>query len=409
MVADAPRPGEVTEAQDGRCRSCRAPLPAPILRLGPQPLDDRLLGPLDAEPALASLALTVCPACSLIQLAGDRAPRPTGLVHGDGAAFSSTIAAHGAGWADELVGDRQPPDLRVLDVGDGRGPVFARLAARGATVVAGSRPPDVLDQAAAVALAEQHGAFDLIVSDHALAHADDLDAVIEAMAGALARDGRVAIEAHHALGLAGGQFDIVSHAHRTYLSLVALEAALGRHGLVVTEARVLDLHGGSLRVVAQRSGGGTAPSAASGADEPAAVLALERSAGLDDGSGLRGLDATAAAVAADLREFLTEARGRGWRVGGYGAAARGATLLAYAAIGPADLPYIADLDPAKAGRRLPGSGIPVRPAAELDAEPPDRLLVLPWPLLDEIAGQLDHLRASGTRFVAAMPRLRVVG
>jgi SAM-dependent methyltransferase len=398
------RPADGPDTSFGMCRLCHVALPPPLLSLGRQALDDRSLAAGAEEPPRADLALTICGTCALIQLAGPRVERVPGLVHGYSGAFSSTLRDEAAAWAAELMGDRSGPGLRILDVADGRSGVFDALRAHGATVVAGSEPPTGFDLAGATALVAAGGPFDLIVADHALAHADDLDALLAAVRLALAPDGRLAIDAHDACGLVEGQFDIANHAHRSYLTMTAIESALTRHDLGALSARPLPAHGGTLRVMAGRRG--VAAVDADGA--MAAQRRRERIAGLDDGSGLRRVQAQAEAIAAGLRSFIEGVVDRGETIAGYGAAARGATLLAFARIGAADLPVIYDRDPSKAGRHLPVSGIAIREADALETDRPDWLLVLPWPLADEIARQSSDLRARGTRFVVALPSLRVL-
>ena len=397
-------PRAVSAAPSGRCRLCRSPLPPAVLSLGRQPLDDRALADGDADPDLAELSLATCTQCALIQLAGPPIGRVRGLIHGQGGSFSSTLRDHARAWAGSLVGGRSATGLRVLDVADGRSAVFDALRERGATVVAGSRPPDVFDAAAATRLAALGGRFDLVVADHAIAHADDLDGLLAAAAASLADGGRLAIESHAALGLVEGQFDIVSHIHRSYLSVSALGTGLRRHGLTAIDVGFEPIHGGSLRVIAER-----AERRSDGSEGERELRTRERVAGLDDGRGLFAVQPHAAAVAADLAAFLRRTGDRGESVAGYGAAARGATLLAFAGIGPPALPVIYDRDPNKAGRRLPATGIPIRSADKVERDRPDWLLILPWPLADEIVGELEGLRRRGTRFVVALPTLRVFG
>jgi hypothetical protein len=247
----------------------------------------------------------------------------------------------------------------------------------------------------------------VILVNHALAHADDLDDAIAGLAEILAPSGVIALETHHALGLIrGGQFDIVSHAHRSYLSLAALEHALARHELVVREAVRLDLHGGTLRLLAGR--GGTPdlrPWPAGQAIEE--VRALEEAAGLHDVAGYAGLGPMAARACGELRVFLDRCHQSGELVVAYGAPTRGTTLLNAAGVTSLDVPFTVDRSPAKQGMLLPGSRIPIRPPHAIEAIRPAFLVVLPWPLLEEISDEMSAMSTWGGKFVVPLPSLAI--
>ena len=214
----------------------------------------------------------------------------------------------------------------------------------------------------------------------------------------------MAIEFHHVLGLAEGQFDVLSHAHRSYFSLHSVESLLRRHGLAVRWAASTASFGGTIRIVAQREAvRGRRP-----ASQIGAIRRAEAKAKVGEPAGYARLPDQVEAVCRELRAFLAAAQRDSLGVAGYGAAARGTTLLNVARIDAGQLPYIVDRSPAKQGRVLPGARIPVLGTEEIDQRRPDRILVLPWPLATEITAQLAAARAWGARFVVAMPRLAVL-
>jgi hypothetical protein len=171
----------------------------------------------------------------------------------------------------------------------------------------------------------------------------------------------------------------------------------------VFDVEELPTHGGSIRILA-------APAAAGREVAPAvgAVLAAERAAGLDRAEGFAGFAARTAACRDDLRAFLEKAAADGHSVVAYGAAAKGNTLLNYAGVDRSLVAYVADRNPHKQGRLLPGSHIPVVAPERLDADQPPIVLILPWNLREEIVGQLDHVRAAGGRFVVAVPTIQEI-
>jgi len=410
----------------GRCRVCATELAGPILDLGAQPVADALIdpdAPAGAEPSFP-LVLAVCPACSLVQLA--RMEAPAGATHGHGTAYSTTMTAHVDDWATELIrDDLVSPGGLVIDVAAGSGHLLRPFRRAGfrvagleadAALATTSRDagldvrPGRLGSRAAGELVAAVGSADLVIVNHAFAHIDDLADAMAGLAALLGPGGSVAIEFHHVLGLTTeNQFDIVCHAHRSYLSLGALRFALERAGLELVRARRMAVHGGAIRALAARPDRAVTLRAAGDDRETARIDELERAAGLDRPEGYAGMAAAAASVCADLVAALRGAAGDGLTVAGYGAPTRAATLLNTAGITAADLPFTVDRAPEKQGRCLPGSRVRILAPDAFDERRPDRVLILVWPLRDEIVQQLGSLRARGTRFIVPLPTLEVLG
>lgn len=187
------------------------------------------------------------------------------------------------------------------------------------------------------------------------------------------------------------------------MSLTAVSRIFQRNGLDVFDVEELSTHGGSLRVFAQRRDTGSHPVSARVAE----LLAAEAAAGVATADYYAGFQARADQVKNDLLVFLIEARRAGRKVAAYGAAAKGNTLLNYAGVRPDLLPWVVDRNPAKQGRFLPGTGIPIVTEARLREVKPDIVLILSWNLKEEIMDQLSYIREWGGRFVTAVPALMV--
>jgi hypothetical protein len=201
--------------------------------------------------------------------------------------------------------------------------------------------------------------------------------------------------------MAGQQFDTLYHEHYSYLSLTAVQTLCERNGLQVFDVSQLPTHGGSLRVFVQRLDGERR-------DVQPAVrqqLQAELAAGVKTPAFYATLAPAAERIKHDLLRFLLQARADGKRVVGYGAAAKGNTLLNYAGVKPDLLAWVADANPHKQGKYLPGSRIPIVSPERIDLEKPDYVLVLPWNLLDEITQAFAGIRAWDGRFVIAIPEL----
>ena len=200
------------------------------------------------------------------------------------------------------------------------------------------------------------------------------------------------------------QFDTIYHEHFSYLSLTAVRRIFAANGLALFDVEEHPTHGGSLRVFAQRGDSGRRATS----EAVARVLREETDAGLASAAGYQGFQARIDKVKDDFVAFLIEARRAGRTVAAYGAAAKGNTLMNYAGVRPDLIAFVVDRNPAKQGRYMPGSRIPIVDEDRLRAARPDDVVLLPWNLRDELMQQLDYVRAWGGRFVTAVPALRCV-
>lgn len=406
------------------CRGCGEALPPPFLDLGHAPPSNAYRDP-DGRSTPETrwpLRLQVCTRCRLVQVADDLPPDT--LFTADYAYHSSVSAswtAHAARFVEEAVSRFQlGAGSRVVEIAANDGYLLRHVAARGIPCLGVEPAASPARIARALGLQMREAFFgsdladrllaegwqaDLIVANNVYAHVPGLADFTRGLATLLAPGGTISIEMPHVMNLlAEAQFDTVYHEHYSYFSLLAAESVLGRHGLKVVEATLLPTHGGSLRLFVAHQSDPRPPSAA--------VLALrerEAAAGLDADASYAALQARAERLRDDLMLFLVDAKRRGCTVAGYGAAAKGNTLLNFAGIRPDLLPYVCDAATSKQGRLLPGSHIPIEPPARLFDAPPDYLLVLPWNLLGEIRAQLAELATRGTRFVTAIPHLAIDG
>jgi hypothetical protein len=237
-----------------------------------------------------------------------------------------------------------------------------------------------------------------------LAHVPDINDFVAGFARLLKPRGVATFEFPHLMRLVQEhQFDTVYHEHFSYLSLNAVRRIFEANGMAVFDVTELPTHGGSLRVFAQRNDSGVHRI------EPAvrAMLEREAAAGMTSRTFYEGFQADADTVKNDFVAFLIEARRQGRRVAAYGAAAKGNTLLNYAGIRPDLIEFVADRNPAKQGKYMPGSRIPITAESRIDEMRPDYVVILPWNLRREVMQQLDRIRQWGGRFVTAVPALEV--
>lgn len=253
-------------------------------------------------------------------------------------------------------------------------------------------------------LASERGLADLMVANNVLAHVPDLNDFVAGFKVLLKASGVATFEFPHLQRLIEQcQFDTIYHEHFSYFSLLVVNRIFARHGLSVFDVEELPTHGGSLRIFAAHAE--TAPPRG---EACRAIMAAEQAAKLDRPEGYAGFAEAVTAIKCRLLEFLITAWRDGKTVVGYGAPAKGNTLLNYCGVGPELLPYTVDLSSHKQGRYLPGVQIPIHAPERIFETRPDYVLILPWNLKDEIRAQMAGIRDWGARFVVAVPEIAVL-
>ncbi len=259
-------------------------------------------------------------------------------------------------------------------------------------------------RAQATTLADEGKRADLIAANNVLAHVPDINDFVGGFAALLKDDGVATFEFPHLYRLVEqAQFDTIYHEHFSYLSLTAIDRIFRANGLLVFDVEELPTHGGSLRVFAQRSDTGTLTIAPAVQE----MLTREVDAGMTTVTYYSAFQKQADSVRDGLIRFILEAQSEGKRIGAYGAAAKGNTLLNYAGVRAGQLSYVVDRNPHKQGMYMPGSRIPILDEAHIRADKPDYVLVLPWNLTAELAGQLNYISEWGGQLVRAVPDLTI--
>lgn len=253
-------------------------------------------------------------------------------------------------------------------------------------------------------LVRQGKQADLTAANNVLAHVPDINDFVAGFAVLLKPQGVATFEFPHLLRLmVENQFDTIYHEHFSYLSLTAVRNIFAANGLGIFDVQELPTHGGSLRVFAQRTDTGTQPLS----DRVGALLEKEDTTGMRTAAYYAGFQARAEKVKDDFVSFLIEAKRTGKKVAAYGAAAKGNTLLNFSGIRPDLIPFVVDKNPAKQGKFMPGSRIPILPPMALESNRPDYLVILPWNIAAEVREQNSRLSGLGTKFVTAVPKLEI--
>ncbi|MCZ8104394.1 MAG: class I SAM-dependent methyltransferase [Burkholderiales bacterium] len=404
------------------CRACGAPLVESVVDLGAQPLANAMIpaGAADRMEPTYPLHAFVCSSCRLMQLVDYETPE---AIFSDYTYFSS----YSDSWLDharqycEVMTRRLAlgPASKVVEIASNDGYLLRWFADAGIPVLGVEPAANVAAVASGRGIATEVAFFgrdtamrlkaaghaaDLMAANNVLAHVPDINDFLAGFAVLLKPRGVATFEFPHVLNLIGQvQFDTIYHEHFSYLSLTVVSGLLQRHGLEVFDVEEWPTHGGSLRVFARPAGAAGEPASPA----VAAMLAREAAAGLGGAEAYRAFGRRVVDVKANLLDFLVQAHRAGRAVAGYGAPAKGNTLLNYCGIGPEFVAYTVDRSPHKQGRLLPGTRIPVHAPERIFETRPDYVLILPWNLRDEIAAQMAGIRDWGGQFVVPLPQVEV--
>lgn len=406
-----------------KCRHCASPLDLVFADLGSSPPSNSYLteAALSAPETWYPLRVLACTNCWLVQT--EDFARHDELFSEDYAyfsAFSASWLRHAEAYVEamaerfalagsSLVVEVAANDGYLLQYVKARGiPCFGIEPTRSTADAARARGIDIVEDFFGTRLAERLAGeglcADLSAANNVLAHVPDINDFVRGFALLLKPAGVATFEFPHLLRLvAESQFDTIYHEHFSYLSLTAVRTIFAANGLAVFDVEELPTHGGSLRVFAMRADAAAHPVS----ERVEALIAQEREAGVTKPDYYRSLQTRAEAIAADFAAFLIAAKKEGRSVAGYGAAAKGNTLLNFAGVRRHLLPWVVDRNPAKQGKYLPGSRIPIVDEARIREERPDYVVILPWNLRGEVMEQLAFIRDWGGKFVTAVPELRV--
>lgn len=404
------------------CRSCGTALYDTFVDLGTSPPCEAFLTPAQlAEPELTyPLRVYTCAACLLVQLPAHVDAREVFDDYAYFSSFSDSWVEHARVFVEAAV-DRLglTAESLVVEVASNDGYLLQHVVKAGVRALGVEAADNVaqaardkgiptttcyLDAASGAALAQEHGAADMVVGNNVLAHVPDLRGFVDGLRALVRTDGWVSLEFPHLLRLVEQrQYDTIYHEHFSYFSLRTAADALERGGLTVVDVEELGTHGGSLRVWARPTEAG-----AVGGPAVTTVLRAEAAAGLHTLAGHDGFEPAVFDVKQGLLRFLLDARRDGRTVAGYGAPGKGNTLLNHCGVRADLLEYTVDRNPYKHGRFLPGSHIPVLPTEELALRKPDYVLLLPWNLREELVTQLAYVRDWGGRLVVPIPVLEIL-
>jgi 2-polyprenyl-3-methyl-5-hydroxy-6-metoxy-1,4-benzoquinol methylase len=405
------------------CRHCSAPLTESVCDLGMSPLSNSYLKPehLNRAEVFYPLHALVCSSCMLVQLeAFQTADHIFSDEYAYFSSYSTSWLAHCKAYTEQMVAEHGiGPDQLVVELASNDGYLLQYFHERGIPVL-GIEPTantaavaiergvptrvEFFGTSFARQLVSEGVRADLLLGNNVLAHVPDLNDFVQGMSILLADDGFITMEFPHLLQLMRhNQFDTIYQEHFCYFSLFAVKRVFAHFGLRIFDVEQLPTHGGSLRMYACHTSNRRATTG-----RVADVLAEERADGLHDLAGYRRFADNVRATKRALLRFLIDAHEAGKSVVGYGAPAKGNTLLNYCGVSTDLIEFTVDRSPHKQGLSLPGTHIPILHPDAIATCRPDYVLILPWNLKDEIMSDMAHIREWGGQFVLPIPALTVV-
>ena len=403
------------------CRLCGSPLDHVVVDLGMTPLANAFLRyeELGQPETYYPLQALVCDRCFLVQVQAYEAPEKIFADYAYFSSYSTSWLEHCERYANRMITDLDLDGSSfVVEVASNDG-YLLRFFQQRAIGVLGIEPARNIAAVAeadgiptrveffGLELAKELAAQrqpDLIIGNNVLAHVPDLNDFVAGLKEFLSPEGLITIEVPHLLKLiAEHQFDTIYHEHFSYFSLVTLKHLFDLHGLRIADVEELPTHGGSLRLHVVHSE--STRKSSGRLDE---LVSRETAAGLLDLATYQAFGMEVQRVKRDMVRFFVEQKDHGARIGAYGAAAKGNTLLNYCGLGRDFIDFAVDRNPHKQGLYLPGTHIPILPPEELEVLRPDLVFILPWNLREEIVQQMSSVRDWNGRLVVRTPRLTVL-
>lgn len=406
-----------------KCRNCGLPINQKILDLGFAPPSNAYISreKLNSPEIFLPLRLRICENCWLLQT--EDFTDASSIFHDEYAYFSSISTEwlnHAKKYCHYVINRfNLNSESQVVEIASNDGYLLRNFidmnipclgvepTASTATVAEGLGIPvkkAFFSESLAEELLQAGNSADLIVGNNVFAHVPNINDFTRGIAKLLKPSGIVTLEFPHLMKLIEFcQFDTVYHEHFSYLSAITVSKIFKQNGLRIFDIEELATHGGSLRVFGCHSG-------ASHRLTPGAktVFDKEYEQGLDNINYYETFQTRTDNIKYEFLNFLIEAKKSKKTVAAYGAAAKGNTLLNYAGIKTDLLPFICDAAESKHGKFAPGSHIPILKPSELKKRPIDYLVILPWNLAEEIKQQLNGIISSKTRFVTAVPKMKII-
>jgi SAM-dependent methyltransferase len=411
----------VNNSSKTSCRSCGAALEHTFVDLGMTPLANSYIKSAqqaEMEP-FYSLHVQVCSKCFLVQLPSLVRPEDIFSDYAYFSSYSDSWLEHAKIYTDEVT-RRFGLDAssQVVEIASNDGYLLQYFLAKDIPVLGIEPARNVAEEAIRRGIPTQIRFFgtatardligngiraNLIIGNNVLAHVPDLNDFVSGLKLLLRPDGVITLEFPHLMTLMDeNQFDTIYHEHFSYFSLTAALHLIQRHTLRIFDVDELPTHGGSLRIYVCHTEDERVTD-----ERVEKLLCREKIAGFESLAHYASFEEQVKETKRSLLHFLISSKRAGKSIAGYGAPAKGNTLLNYCGIRSDFLDYTVDRSPHKQGCFLPGIRIPIYHPDKVKETKPDYLLILPWNLRSEIMSQMAYIKEWGGQFVVPIPTVKV--
>jgi len=403
------------------CRLCGGSDLVSVLELTPTPPANAFVGEdaLGTEQPCYPLDVFFCAGCGHVQLLDVVDPR---LLFEDYVYVSGTslhFVKHFEDYAESVIGRFKPPaGSLVVDIGSNDGTLLSAFRSRGMEVLGVDPARDIAAWATeagtetmaafftpnlAADIRDNRGPARIVTANNVFAHADDLQGIVEGVRTLLDPGGVFVFEVSYLADVIESTlFDTIYHEHLAYHSIKPLNPFFTASGMELFAAKRVPTHGGSIRGMAQVSGG---PHPADGSVRD--LIAMEERLGLDKAETYRDFAGRIDKLGQDLKALTAGIKAEGKSIAGFGAPAKATTLMHHFDLGPETVDFIVDDNPLKQGLYTPGHHIPVLPADALYQRNPDYVIVLAWNFAKPIMDKHRGFQERGGRFIVPLPSLQV--
>lgn len=405
------------------CRFCNTPLSFEFLDLVNSPPSNSFLSidQLNEPEIFYPLRVLVCDNCFLVQI--DEYQKSSAIFNNDYVYFSSFSTSwlnHAKKYCEEVVKRLSlNQNSKVIEVASNDGyllqfflekniPVLGIEPTANTAKIASDKGIETITQFFGTALADELASkgilADLLIGNNVLAHVPDINDFVVGMKRVLTPTGTITMEFPHLIQMINqNQFDTIYHEHFSYLSLFTVKKIFFQQGLEIYDVDEISTHGGSLRIYAKHLDDTSKQVSTSVSD----LVSKEKLLGVDTLTYYKDFNTNVDQIKIDFLSFLIEQKKNGKKVVGYGAAAKGNTLLNYCGVKKDLISFVVDANPNKQGKYLPGSHIPVVSEDLLKQFQPNFVVIFPWNLSAEIMNQLSYIRTWGGRFLIPIPNVHI--
>jgi 2-polyprenyl-3-methyl-5-hydroxy-6-metoxy-1,4-benzoquinol methylase len=363
------------------------------------------------------LRVWVCDNCFLVQI--DEYEKSSAIFNNDYVYFSSFSTSwlnHAKKYCEEVVKRLSlNEDSKVIEIASNDGyllqfflekkiPVLGIEPTKNTASIAIEKGIETVTEFFGTVLAEdltKKGIqADLLIGNNVLAHVPNINDFVAGMKRILSTKGTITLEFPHLIQMINkSQFDTIYHEHFSYLSLYTVQKIFFQQELEIYDVDEISTHGGSLRIYVKHSDDASKQVSS----KVSYLISQEKLYGVDTLAYYTGFIKKVEQIKIDFLSFLIAQKKNGKKVVGYGAAAKGNTLLNYCGVKKDLISFVVDANPNKQDKYLPGSHIPVVSEEQLKKFHPDFVIIFPWNLSAEIMNQLSYIRDWGGKFLIPIP------